>query len=69
MVTVKTDAEGRMLAKDLDKQIGIVLKENRMPFFVNATSGTTVLGAFDNLNEIADVCEKYNLWMHVDVCN
>lgn len=67
LITVKTDGEGRMLAKDLEKQIGIVLKENRMPFFVNATAGTTVLGAFDDLNEIADVCEKYNLWLHVDV--
>jgi len=34
---------------------------------VMATSGTTVLGAFDPLNEIADVCEKYAIWMHVDV--
>lgn len=56
-----------MLIKDLEKQIGIVLKENRMPFFVNATAGTTVLGAFDNLNEIADVCEKYKIWLHIDV--
>lgn len=30
------------------------------------TIGTTVLGAFDPLNEIADVCEKYNCWFHVD---
>lgn len=67
MVTVKTDAEGRMLASDLEKQIGIVLKDNRLPFFVNATAGTTVLGAFDNLDEISDVCEKYNIWLHVDV--
>lgn len=56
-----------MVAKDLEKQISLVLKENRMPFFVNATAGTTVLGAFDNLNEIGDICEKYNLWLHVDV--
>lgn len=27
-----------------------------------------VLGAFDDLNEIADVCEKYNLWLHADAC-
>lgn len=67
LVTVKTDSVGRMLAEDLEKQIAIVVKENRMPFFVNATAGTTVLGAFDDLNEIADVCEKYNLWLHVDV--
>lgn len=24
------------------------------------------LGAFDPLEEIADLCSKYNLWMHVD---
>lgn len=29
-------------------------------------AGTTVLGAFDPLNDIADLCEKYKLWMHVD---
>ena len=25
-----------------------------------------MLGAFDPLEKIADLCEKYNLWMHVD---
>lgn len=38
-----------------------------MPLFVNATGGSTVYGAFDPINEIADICEKYNLWLHVDV--
>uniref|UniRef100_A0AAQ5ZDR2 Glutamate decarboxylase 1b n=1 Tax=Amphiprion ocellaris TaxID=80972 RepID=A0AAQ5ZDR2_AMPOC len=37
-----------------------------MPLFVNATAGSTVYGAFDPINEIADICEKYNLWLHVD---
>lgn len=27
-----------------------------------------VLGAFDDLNKISDICEKYNLWLHVDAC-
>lgn len=29
-------------------------------------SGTTVLGAFDPLEKIAELCEKYKIWMHVD---
>ena len=37
------------------------------PFFVNCTSGTTVYGAFDPINAIADVCEKFGLWLHIDV--
>uniref|UniRef100_A0AAR2IV13 Glutamate decarboxylase 1 n=1 Tax=Pygocentrus nattereri TaxID=42514 RepID=A0AAR2IV13_PYGNA len=42
-------------------------KENGyVPLFVNATAGTTVYGAFDPINDIADICEKYNLWLHVD---
>ena len=32
-----------------------------------ATSGTTVVGAFDPLKEIADVCERHGIWLHIDV--
>ena len=31
-----------------------------------ATEGTTVFGAFDPINALADVCAKYGLWLHVD---
>ena len=30
------------------------------------TSGTTVLGAFDPLDEIATICEKHSVWLHID---
>ena len=33
---------------------------------VNATCSTTVLGAFDPVDEIADICEKYGIWLHID---
>lgn len=67
LIVIKTDDNGCMLVDDLISNIEKVLMENRQPFFVNATAGSTVLGAFDDLNVIADVCEKYGLWMHVDV--
>lgn len=36
------------------------------PVCIIATSGTVNTGAVDNLNAIADICEKENLWFHVD---
>jgi glutamate/tyrosine decarboxylase-like PLP-dependent enzyme len=36
-------------------------------FFVAITAGTTVLGAFDPIEDIALVCRKYQIWLHVDV--
>ena len=63
---VPVDAQGKMRVDRLT----YLLKEARLqgyePFFVNATAGTTVLGACDPLPEIADLCEKEDLWMHVD---
>lgn len=37
-----------------------------LPFFVGATAGTTVLGAFDPFEELAKVCKKHGVWLHVD---
>lgn len=42
------------------------LLQGKVPFVVNATAGSTVLGAYDPLNAIADICERHGLWMHVD---
>jgi hypothetical protein len=31
-------------------------------------AGSTVLGSFDNQNEIADIAQKHGLWHHIDGC-
>ena len=43
--------------------------KGKIPLAVTATNGTTVLGAFDSLVEIADVCERHKVWLHADVSN
>jgi len=55
---VNTDQMGRMCPRHLEKLILEDREKGLSPFFVNCTSGTTVYGAFDPINAIADVCEK-----------
>ncbi len=57
---------GEMNPADLDKAIAKDIADGFHPVLVNATAGTTVLGAFDNVEEINAVCKKHNVWMHVD---
>lgn len=68
LVLVPTDARGRMIPAALKEAIQKTREEGRDPFFVAASSGTTVLGSFDPLDEIADVCEEEGLWLHTDAC-
>ena len=67
VIKVKTDSKGKMIIESLREEIAKARKEGKEPFFVNATSGTTVFGAFDSLTEIAQVCTEEKLWLHVDV--
>ena len=63
---INADAAGKMIPKELEKQIKNDIKNGFIPTYVNATAGTTVLGAFDPIDKIADITEKYNIWLHVD---
>lgn len=66
VVKVKTDAAGRMIPQELEKEIINVTSEGRIPLIVNATQGSTVLGSYDPLEPIADICSKHNIWLHAD---
>ena len=58
---------GRMIPEELEKLIIRHKSEGHLPFFVNCTTGTTVYGAYDPIEPIADICEKYGIWLHIDV--
>jgi len=63
---VKTDEKGRLMPSDLKNKIEEDLQNGFQPFFVNLTAGTTVMGAFDPIPEVSEICKEHNLWLHVD---
>ena len=64
---IDVDEFGKMIPESLHQQIKIDIEEGLHPFFVNATAGTTVLGAFDDIRAIHEVTKNFkNLWLHVD---
>nr|QNG40897.1 glutamate decarboxylase 1 [Hofstenia miamia] len=65
-ITVETDGIGKMRPDDLKAKISKAKDEGKVPFLVSCTMGTTVVGAFDPITEIADICEEHNLWLHAD---
>ncbi|CAJ0598935.1 unnamed protein product [Cylicocyclus nassatus] len=63
---IPTDERGKMIPELLEKKI-IECKNNGLhPFFVCATCGTTVYGAMDPFEEVANICKKHKIWYHVD---
>jgi glutamate/tyrosine decarboxylase-like PLP-dependent enzyme len=66
LVTVPAMNNGKMdvlaLAEHIraDKQAGFI------PFYINATVGTSVLGAIDAVAEIAPIAGLEKLWLHLD---
>ncbi|MCJ1274194.1 hypothetical protein MMC21_001989 [Puttea exsequens] len=41
-------------------------EEGCTPFYLNATAGTTVLGSYDPIAPLAEICKSHNMWLHVD---
>ena len=66
VIRVQSDEVGRMNVEALEEAIEISAGKGKLPFFVGATAGTTVLGAFDPIERIAEIASKYGLWLHID---
>lgn len=63
---IASDGEFRMKPQELAGAIEQDLAAGHKPFCVVATVGTTSSTSIDPVPEIADVCERHKLWLHVD---
>ena len=61
-----TDQRRRMRVDALVDAVARDRADGFTPVAVVATAGTTLTGAVDPLDDIADVCGRENVWMHVD---
>ncbi|MEQ9404725.1 MAG: aminotransferase class V-fold PLP-dependent enzyme [Cyclobacteriaceae bacterium] len=58
--------EFRINPASLEQAIQEDLKNGLLPFFVNASMGTTNTGTIDPIDEMAEIAKKHKLWFHVD---
>lgn len=63
---IPCDDQFRMDIGYLKKEILRDIESGKKPFLVVATAGTTNAGCIDPLHRIANICEQYQLWLHVD---
>lgn len=66
LVKIPTDSRYQMNAALLKKAIDEDVSAGFKPLCVVATLGTTGCTSVDPLSEIASVCEKTGIWLHVD---
>jgi len=63
---VPCDEKYSMIPSELEKAIKEDKARGFVPFCVVATIGTTSSTAVDPVNEIAEICEREKIWLHVD---
>jgi len=61
-----SDARYRLDPDAVEEAVRRDRERGLRPFCVVASAGTTNTGAVDPLDEVADLCRRRDLWMHVD---
>jgi len=63
---VATEGELSMSPESLDRLLAEDRAAGKIPCMVVATVGTTATGAVDPIRQIAEVCGRHGVWLHVD---
>jgi glutamate/tyrosine decarboxylase-like PLP-dependent enzyme len=63
---IETDEHLRISVSALKKQLKEDRTKGKKPFCIIANAGTTNCGVVDSLNELADLCNDEDVWLHAD---
>ena len=63
---IPCDEDYRIDVALLKKQIEKDIADKKKPYLIAATAGTTNAGCIDPLEQLADLCDSYGMWLHVD---
>ena len=63
---IMSNNRGQIDIVSLEKEIKKDIDRGLTPFYLNATAGTTVLGAFDPVKKLVNICKRYKIWLHLD---
>jgi L-2,4-diaminobutyrate decarboxylase len=66
VVVVELDDQQRMKPFALASQIAVRKLQGQRPMAIVASAGSTAVGAFDPLEQIADIAQREGMWLHVD---
>ena len=66
VVSIATDAQGRMKPEALEQQLKEDKENNAVPVAIVATAGITSTGAIDLLAPLAKIARANDIWFHVD---
>jgi glutamate/tyrosine decarboxylase-like PLP-dependent enzyme len=66
LIKIPVTSTGEMDIAILAGQLKAMAARGESPFFVGATAGTTVRGAYDSLEALLELRQKYPFWLHVD---
>jgi aromatic-L-amino-acid/L-tryptophan decarboxylase len=64
--SIPVDEKHRMKPEALEEALSKDIAAGVVAVAVVATAGTTLTGAVDPLDAVADVCERHGVWLHVD---
>jgi sulfinoalanine decarboxylase len=68
LIKIPSDSNAKVDLNVLEQAIEKAKEAGRVPLMLVGIAGTTISGTYDDLDALADIAQKHNMWYHVDAC-